>query len=139
MKVDNFKFEKIVSSSLVMLSSGRLLNLGCDTGHLSFEMSCTFTVQVLSQLDLLRKVTSIKAFKNDFQLLPKDLDAGALDGEEPLPIKLLEFGTNPAGALSRAQVARELPPSPQGRLRHQRPRSAGYDCVNNATVREGRV
>ena len=39
----------------------------------------------------------------------------------------------------RAQVARELPPSPQGRLRHQRPRSAGYDCVINATVREGRV
>ena len=40
---------------------------------------------------------------------------------------------------SRAQVSRELPPSPQGRLRHQRPRFAGYDCVNNATVREGRV
>ena len=68
MKVDNIKFKKIVSSSpLVVLASGRLrfLNLGCDTGHLSFEMSCTFTVQVLAQLDLLRKVTSIKAFKND--------------------------------------------------------------------------
>ena len=111
-------------------------------------MSCSFTVQVLSQLDLLKKVTRIKAYKNDFQLLPKELDAGALDGEELLPIELLEFRTTPAGALlamrllevkSRAQVARELPPSPQGRLRHQRPRSAGYDCVNNATVREGRV
>ena len=34
---------------------------------------------------------------------------------------------------------RELPQSPQGRLRHQRPRSAGYDCVINATVRYGRV
>ena len=45
----------------------------------------------------------------------------------------------PSKLKSRAQVARELPPSPQGRLRHQRPRSAGYDCVNNATVREGRV
>ena len=69
MKVVNIKIEKIVSSSpLVVLASGRLrfLNLGCDTGHLSFEMSCTFTVQVLAQLDLLRKVTSIiKAFKND--------------------------------------------------------------------------
>ena len=40
---------------------------------------------------------------------------------------------------TRAQVTREFPPSPQGRLRHQRPRSAGYDCVVNATVREGRV
>ena len=39
----------------------------------------------------------------------------------------------------RAQVVREFPQSPQGRLRHQRPRSAGYDCVNNATVRKGRV
>ena len=56
MKVDNIKFEKIVSSSpLVVLASGRLrfLYLGCDTGHLSFEMSCTFTVQVLAQLDFL--------------------------------------------------------------------------------------
>ena len=34
---------------------------------------------------------------------------------------------------------RQLPQSPQGRLRHQRPRSAGYDCVINATVRYGRV
>ena len=135
----------------------RFLNLGCDTGHLSFEMSCSFTVQVPAQLDSLRKVTSIKAYKNDFQLLPKELDAGALDGEELLPIELLECGATPAGALdgeelfvieleirllevkSRAQVAREFPPSPQGRLGHQRPHSAGYVCVTNATVREGRV
>ena len=36
------------------LASGRLLNLGGAPGHLSFEMSCSFTVQVLAQLDLLR-------------------------------------------------------------------------------------
>ena len=68
LKVDNFMIEKIVSSSpLVMLASGRLrfLNLGFDTGYLSFEMSCTFTVQVLTQLDLLRKVTSINSFKKE--------------------------------------------------------------------------
>ena len=35
------------------------------------------------------------------------------------------------------KLQESLPPSPQGRLRHQRPRSAGYDCVINATVREG--
>ena len=107
MKVDNIKIEKIVSSSpLVVLASGRLrfLNLGCDTGHLSFEMSCTFTVQVLAQLDLLKKVTSIKAFKNVFQLLPKELDAGALDGEELLPIELLECGTTPTGALDHEEL-----------------------------------
>ena len=33
----------------------RSQNLGCDTGHLSFEMSCSFTVQVQAQLDLLWK------------------------------------------------------------------------------------
>ena len=37
-----------------MLASGRLLNLGCATGHLSFVMPCSFTNQVLGQLDLLR-------------------------------------------------------------------------------------
>ena len=159
----NFAFLHSVTGSLCflrwsVLASSRLLYLSCTTGQTSFGMSCSFTVQVLSQLVLLKKVTRIKTYKkNDFQLLPKELDAGALDGEELLPIELLEFRTSPAGALdgeellvvelemrlleakSRAQVARELPPSPQGRLRHQRPRSAGYDCVNNATVREGRV
>ena len=106
-QVDNIKIEKIVSSSpLVFLASGRLrfLNLGCDTGHLSVEMSCSFTVQVPAQLVLLRKVTSIKAFKNDFQLLPKELDAGALNGEELLPIELLVCGTTPAGALDGKEL-----------------------------------
>ena len=68
LKVDYFKIEKIVSSSpLVMLASDRLrfLILGFDTGHPSFEMSCTFTVQVLTQLDVLRKVTSINSFKKE--------------------------------------------------------------------------
>ena len=83
--------------------------------------------------------------------------AGALDCEELLPIELLECGTTPAGALDHEELlhvelemrllevevaspsCRELPQSPQGRLRHQRSRSAGYDCVINATVREGRV
>ena len=143
MKVDIIKPQVVrfvfpVAHDVIVLASDRLrfLNLGCDTGHLSFEMSCSFTVQVPAQLDLLRKVTSIKAYKNVFQLLPKELDAGALDGEEllvvELEMRLLEVK-------SRAQVSREFPPSPQGRLRHQRSRSAGYDCVNNATVRKGRV
>ena len=83
----------------IVLASGRLLNLSGAPGHLSFEMSCSFTVQMLAQRDLLKKVTRIKAYKNDFQLLPKELDAGALDGEELLPIELLECGTTPAGAL----------------------------------------
>ena len=38
-------------------------------------MSCSFTVQVPAQLDLFRNLTRTKAYKNDFQLLPKELDA----------------------------------------------------------------
>ena len=73
MKVDNFKFEKIVSSSLVMLSSGRLrfLNLGCDTGHLSFGMSCTFTVQVLSQLVFVEVSDEHQGLQERFSALAK--------------------------------------------------------------------
>ena len=103
-QVDRFIFP--VAHDVIVLSSDRLrfLNLGCDTGRLSFEMSCSFTVQVPAQLDLLRKVTCIKAFKNDFQLLPKELDSGALDGEELLPIELLECGATPAGALDGEEL-----------------------------------
>ena len=137
-QVDRFVFP--VAHDVIVLASDRLrfLNLGCDTGHLSFEMSCSFTVQVPAQLDLLRKVTCIKAFKNDFQLLPKELDSGALDGEELLVVELLEFGTNPAGALEvevtspsckrvaskfAGSTASPTPPFRRVRLRQQRHRS----------------
>merc|ERR1711862_1048198 len=56
------------------LASGRLLNLGCATGHPSFVMSCSFTNQVLGQLDLLKNWKETKAYKNDVYLLPKSLD-----------------------------------------------------------------
>merc|ERR1712125_258724 len=58
----------------IVLASGRLLNLGCATGHPSFVMSCSFTNQVLAQLDLLRNWQGSKAYKNDVYLLPKALD-----------------------------------------------------------------
>ena len=57
-----------------MLASGRLCNLGCATGHPSFVMSCSFTNQVLAQLDLVRNWKGDKAYKNDVYLLPKNLD-----------------------------------------------------------------
>merc|ERR1712066_911263 len=57
---------------VIVLAAGRLLNLGCATGHPSFVMSCSFTNQVLAQLDLLRNTE--KGYKNDVYLLPKDLD-----------------------------------------------------------------
>merc|ERR1712238_628495 len=48
--VDKFVFED--GHGVIVLAEGRLLNLGCATGHPSFVMSCSFTNQVLAQLEL---------------------------------------------------------------------------------------
>merc|ERR1711901_9870 len=56
----------------IVLAAGRLLNLGCATGHPSFVMSCSFTNQVLAQIDLL--TAKEKGYKNEVYLLPKELD-----------------------------------------------------------------
>merc|ERR1712207_45233 len=50
-QVDRFVFPD--GHGVIILASGRLLNLGCATGHPSFVMSCSFTNQVLAQIDLL--------------------------------------------------------------------------------------
>merc|ERR1712115_370898 len=71
-QVDRFVFPD--GHGIIVLASGRLLNLGCATGHPSFVMSCSFTNQVLGQLDLNRNYTTDKAYKNDVYLLPKTLD-----------------------------------------------------------------
>merc|ERR1712206_73972 len=71
-QVDRFVFPD--GHGVIILASGRLLNLGCATGHPSFVMSCSFTNQVLAQLDLLKNQKETKAYKNDVYLLPKDLD-----------------------------------------------------------------
>merc|ERR1712037_857452 len=59
---------------IIVLASGRLLNLGCATGHPSFVMSCSFTNQVLGQLDLFANWKQNKGYKNEVYLLPKNLD-----------------------------------------------------------------
>merc|ERR1712194_683640 len=71
-QVDRFVFPD--GHGVIVLASGRLLNLGCATGHPSFVMSCSFTNQALAQLDLNTNYTTIKAYKNDVYLLPKALD-----------------------------------------------------------------
>merc|ERR1712211_188827 len=68
-QVDRFLFPD--GHGVIVLASG-LLNLGCATGHPSFVMSCSFTNQVLAQLDLLK--AKEKSYKNDVYLLPKALD-----------------------------------------------------------------
>merc|ERR1711990_530805 len=74
-QVDRYVFPD--GKGIIVLASGRLLNLGCATGHPSFVMSCSFTNQTLAQLDLLRnwkETDASKKYKNDVYLLPKDLD-----------------------------------------------------------------
>ena len=56
---------------MILLSQGRLLNLGNATGHPSFVMSASFTNQVLAQIELWTKGTE---YKNDVYILPKHLD-----------------------------------------------------------------
>merc|ERR1711884_966273 len=71
-QVDRFVFPD--GHGIIILASGRLLNLGCATGHPSFVMSCSFTNQVLAQLDLLKNWKENKGYKNQVYLLPKELD-----------------------------------------------------------------
>ncbi len=57
--------------SVLVLAEGRLLNLGCATGHPSFVMSASFTNQVLAQLELWQNV---KQYERQVYMLPKRLD-----------------------------------------------------------------
>jgi len=58
---------------VIVLAEGRLLNLGCATGHPSFVMSCSFTNQVVAQLDLWKERSS-KKYERKVYVLPKLLD-----------------------------------------------------------------
>ncbi len=69
---DQFRF-KDTGRSVLILAEGRLLNLGCATGHPSFVMSASFTNQVLAQLELWAKRDSGDYAKKVY-VLPKHLD-----------------------------------------------------------------
>jgi len=56
---------------LIVLAEGRLVNLGCATGHPSFVMSNSFTNQVLAQIELW---TNSEQYENKVYFLPKKLD-----------------------------------------------------------------
>jgi adenosylhomocysteinase len=58
---------------VTVLAEGRLVNLGCATGHPSFVMSCSFTNQVMAQLELWTNKATGK-YKKQVYLLPKALD-----------------------------------------------------------------
>ena len=56
---------------IILLAEGRLVNLGCATGHPSFVMSCSFTNQVMAQIELWKNHNS---YENKVYVLPKHLD-----------------------------------------------------------------
>jgi adenosylhomocysteinase len=68
-QVDKYTFGK--GHSIYLLAEGRLVNLGCATGHPSFVMSNSFSNQVLAQLDLWKNKDK---YENDVYRLPKKLD-----------------------------------------------------------------
>jgi len=71
-QVDRWVFED--GHGIIVLAEGRLLNLGCATGHPSFVMSCSFTNQVVAQKELWEARNTKKYEDKKVYLLPKILD-----------------------------------------------------------------
>jgi len=69
-QVDKFRFAD--GKEVILLARGRLVNLGCATGHPSFVMSCSFTNQVLAQIELYNNSEKYEVGK--VYMLPKELD-----------------------------------------------------------------
>ena len=68
-QVDEIEFPD--GKKIILLAEGRLVNLGCATGHPSFVMSASFSNQVLAQIELWK---NHKNYKNKVYVLPKKLD-----------------------------------------------------------------
>jgi adenosylhomocysteinase len=79
---------------LIVLAKGRLVNLGCATGHPSLVMSASLTNQVLAQIELW---TNHGKYKNEVYVLPKHLD------EKVAALRLDKLGVK-LTALSAAQA-----------------------------------
>jgi len=71
-QVDKFDFD--TGRGVIVLAEGRLLNLGCATGHPSFVMSSSFTNQTLAQLELWKEKDTGKYARGKVFVLPKTLD-----------------------------------------------------------------
>ena len=91
-QVDQYTFA--TGNSIFVLAEGRLVNLGCATGHPSFVMSNSFANQTLAQLDLWKNKDSYKA---DVYILPKHLDEEvARQHLEKIGVKLTTLTTKQA-------------------------------------------
>lgn len=71
-QVDRFVFPD--GKGIIVLAEGRLVNLGCATGHPSFVMSCSFANQTIAQVELWTKRNEGKYKKGKVYVLPKNLD-----------------------------------------------------------------
>jgi adenosylhomocysteinase len=95
-------------NKIILLAEGRLVNLGCATGHPSFVMSNSFTNQVLAQMELWGKPDE---YQNEVYILPKHLD------EEVARLHLGRIGANlttlSAEQASYISVAVEGPYKPE--------------------------
>ncbi|VDL64839.1 unnamed protein product [Nippostrongylus brasiliensis] len=85
---------------IILLAEGRLVNLGCATGHPSFVMSNSFTNQVLAQIELWTKFGTPNEYKVGLYVLPKKLDeeVAALHLEQ-LGVKLTKLTDDQASYL----------------------------------------
>ena len=83
---------------MILLAEGRLVNLGCATGHPSFVMSASFTNQVLAQIELWQNHAN---YENKVYVLPKSLDEKVARLHlERLGVKLTELSKEQADYIS---------------------------------------
>ena len=82
-QVDEIEFKD--GKRIILLAEGRLVNLGCATGHPAFVMSNSFTNQVLAQIELFKNGDN---YENKVYVLPKHLD------EKVARLHLLKIGAN---------------------------------------------
>ncbi len=93
--------------SVMILAEGRLMNLGCATGHPSFVMSASFTNQVIAQVELARN----DSYENKVYLLPKHLDEKVARLHlDKLDAQLTELTEDQAGYIN---VPKEGPYKPE--------------------------
>jgi adenosylhomocysteinase len=104
-QVDEYVFPD--GHSIIVLAEGRLLNLGCATGHPSFVMSCSFTNQVVAQIELFTKTGN---YPIGVYTLPKQLDEKVARLHlDALGVKLTELTPEQADYLG---IPREGPYKP---------------------------
>tara|TARA_Y100001936_G_C15873831_1_gene559176 strand:- start:3 stop:881 length:879 start_codon:yes stop_codon:yes gene_type:complete len=105
-QVDEVEFAD--GKRIIVLAEGRLVNLGCATGHPSFVMSASFTNQVLAQIELWK---NYKKYQNKVYVLPKELDEKVARLHlEKLGVKLTELNKDQADYIG---VPKEGPFKPE--------------------------